>query len=261
MNKSSLISLKKLPISREDIKFMKHCLLFCSAVLVLTACSVLDAEPTATITPETVPGPATQMITTEPSSTPITIQPTESYDGWKTLDQGTYSIKCPSSFYIPPSTDPVLYIGDTKATFDAWRQTNSIADNGLLIQLIALNLDRRLDPYKDPSLLATPEQALQREINRAIGIPYYVSGSTNVPWENANGGINDGRKVFYPTISHQNIMLGTTNAAKIISNKLIYYFILNPNDDSYYVRIIVEPASSTMIKVADQILASFTFDH
>ncbi len=240
---------------------MKLCFLFCSAAVVLTACSALNAAPTITITPETLPGPAIHAITFTPSSTQTTIQPTDSYDGWKTLNQGTYSLKCPSLYYTPPSTDPVLYIGDTKATYDLWRQTNSISDNGLLIQLIALNLDRRLDPYKDPSLLATPEQALQREINRAIGIPYYVSGSTNVPWENANGGTNDGRNVFYPTVSHQNIMLGTTNAAKIINDKLTYYFILNPNDDSYYVRIILHPTSSTMIKVADQILSSFSFDH
>jgi hypothetical protein len=196
-----------------------------------------------------------------PSSTLTTRQPTDPYNGWKTLDHGDYTLKYPASYYNPPSTNPVLFIADTKTTYDSWMHTDSITDDGLLIQLISLTLDRRLDPYKDPSLLATPEQALQREINRAIGIPYYVSGSTNVPWENANGGTHDGKNVFYPNISYQNILLGATNAAKIISDNVIYYFILVPNDDSYYVRIIVQPASSTMIKVADQILSTFAFAH
>jgi len=245
--------------------FMKLCFLFCSAAVVLSACGTLSAAPTVTSTPETIPRPATTTITstptTTPSSTPTTRRPTDPYKGWKTLDHGDYTLKYPSSYYNPASTDPVLFIADTKTTYDSWMHTDNINDNVLLLQLISLTLDRRLDPYKDPSLLATPEQALQREINRAIGISYYVSGSTNVPWENANGGTDDGRKAFYPNVSYQNIMLGTTNAAKIISDNMIYYFILIPNDDSYYVRIIIQPASSTMIKVADQILSTFTFTH
>jgi hypothetical protein len=241
--------------------FMKLCFLFCSVAIVLSACGTLSAAPIVTITSETIPSRATPTMTTTPSSASKTRQPTDPYKEWKTLDHGDYTLKYPPSYYKPTSTDPVLIIANTKTTYDSSTHTDSITDNGLLIQLISLTLDRRLDPYQDPSLLATPEQALQREINRAVGIPYYVSGSTNVPWENANGGTHDGRNVFYPNISYQNIMLGTTNAAKIISNNMIYYFILIPNDDSYYVRIIMQPASSTMIKVADQILSTFTFTH
>jgi hypothetical protein len=232
--------------------FMKLCFLFCFTAVVLSACGTLSPAPTVTIMLETIPGPAT--------TTPTTRQSPDPYIGWKTLDHGDYTLKYPSSYYNP-TTDPGLYIADTKTTYDSWLLTHSITDNGLVIQLISLTLDRRLDPYGDPSLLATPEQALQREINRAIGIPYYVSDSTNVPWENDNGGAHDGRKVFYPNISYQDSMLGATNAAKIISDNRIYYFILIPNDDSYYVRIIVQPASSTMIIVADQILSTFTFTH
>jgi hypothetical protein len=105
------------------------------------------------------------------------------------------------------------------------------------------------------------EQALQREINRAVGIPYLVSGSIDVPWENANGGTSDGRKVFTPNVPYQNVLLGTTYAARVFSENMIYYFILDPNDDSYYVRINIQPASSTLIQVADQILSTFTFTH
>jgi hypothetical protein len=245
--------------------FMKLFLLFCFSAVVLSACGILSAAPMVTTTPETIPSPATTTITstptTTPSSTPTTWRPTNPYKGWKTLDHGDYTLKYPPSYYNPTSTDPVLFIADTKTTYDSWMHTDSAGNNRLLIQLISLNLDRRLDPYKDPSPLATVEQALQREINRAVGISYYVSGSTNVPWENANGGTYDGRKVFCPNVSYQNVMLGTTNAAKIISDNMIYYFILIPNDDSYYVRIILQPASSTLIEVADQILSSFTFTH
>jgi hypothetical protein len=241
--------------------FTKLCLLFCSAAIVLSACETLSTAPMVTITPETIPSRATSTQASTPSSTSTTRQPVDLYTGWKTLAQGGYTVEYPPAFYNPTSTDPVLIIADTKATYDSWMNAGNIDDNGLLIQFISLTMDRRFDPNKDPSLLATPEQAIQREINRAIGIAYYVSGSTNVPWENANGETSDGRKVFYPHISYQNIMLGTSNAAKIISNNMIYYFILNPNNDSYYVRIILQPASSTMIKVADQILSTFTFTH
>jgi hypothetical protein len=189
------------------------------------------------------------------------MQPADAYIGWLTRETSNYTLKYPPSYYIPPSNYPVLIIADTKNTFDIWMQTNSAANNRLLIQFISLNLDRRLDPYNDPSPLATVEQALQKEINRAVGIPYLVSGSIDVPWENANGGTSDGRKVFTPNVPYQNATLGTTNAAKVISENMIYYFILNPNDDSYYVRINIQPASSTLIQVADQILSTFTFTH
>ena len=196
-----------------------------------------------------------------PSFTPTTMPSTDLYKGWNTLDHGDYTLKYPASYYNPPQNGPLLFIADTKTTVDAWMHTDSSNNNRLLIQLISLNLDRRLDPFSDPSPLATVEQALQREINRAVGTSYYVSGSTDVPWENANGGTDDGRKVFYPNVTYQNVMLGTTNAARVISENMIYYFILDPNDDSYYVRINIQPASSPLLQVGDQILSSFTFAH
>jgi hypothetical protein len=189
------------------------------------------------------------------------MQPADAYTGWLTFETSDFTFKYPPSYYIPPSNYPVLIIADTKNTFDSWMQTNRAANNRLLIQLISLNLDRRLDPYNDPSPLATVEQALQREINRAVGIPYLVSGSIDVPWENANGGTSDGRKVFTPNVPYQNVMLGTTNTARVFSENMIYYFILDPNDDSYYVRINIQPESSTLIQAADQIVSSFTFTH
>jgi hypothetical protein len=138
-------------------------------------------------------------------------------------------------------------------------QTNSAAHDRLLIQLMSFTLDRRLDPIMDPSPMSTVAQALQREIN-GVGIPYYVSGSTDVPWENGHGGTSDGRKVFYPNIPYQDVTLGSTNSARVIREDTIYYFILYPDEVSY-LRIIVQPASSTLMQVADQILSSFAFTH
>jgi hypothetical protein len=189
------------------------------------------------------------------------MQPANAYIGWKTLETSEYTLKYPPSYYNPPSNYPVILIADSKSTLDSWMQTDSVANKSLLIQLVSLTLDRKLDPFKDPSPLTTVEQALQREINRAVGISYYVSGSTDVPWENANGGTSDGRKVFYPNVPYQKVILGTTNAARVFSENMIYYFILDPNDDSYYVRINIQPANSTLIQAADQILTSFTFTH
>jgi hypothetical protein len=181
-------------------------------------------------------------------------------EAWKAFNHGDYTLSYPSAYYIDP-TDPVIVITDSKATYDSWHN-DSIDNSGLLIQLTSLRLDRRLDPYKDPSPLATVEQALQREINN-IGIPNEVSGSTDVPWENAGGGgeTSEGTKMFYPSLSFQNTILGTTSAAKVISDNKVHFFILVPNDDSYYLRITVQPASSVLIKVADQILSTFTFTH
>ena len=231
-------------------------------------CSISVDMFSPTITPEIMPGPtstpALMMTTTStitPSSTPTTRPSADLYKGWKTLDHGDYTLKYPASYYYPPQNGPSLFIADTKTTVDAWMHSDNSNNNRLLIQLISLNLDRKLDPFTDPSPLATVEQALQREINRAVGISYYVSGSTDVPWENANGGTDDGRKVFYPNVTYQNVMLGATNAARVISENMIYYFILDPNDDSYYVRINIQPASSPLLQVADQILSSFTFTH
>jgi hypothetical protein len=182
------------------------------------------------------------------------MQPAEAYLGWIILEAYDYT-----SYYHPSSYAPVLIIADIKKTFDSWMQTNSTANNSLLIQLMSFTLDRRLDPILDPSPLVTGTQALQREINR-VGIPYLVSGSTDVPWENGNGGTSDGRKVFYPNIPYQNVILGTTNAARVIRENMIYYFILDPNGVDY-VRIIIQPTSSTLIPVAEQILSSFAFTH
>ncbi len=236
---------------------MKLCFSCCSAAVILCACGTLNAVPTATFTSETITNPVT--------STPSTTQPADPYEGWISLESSEYTLMYPSSYYTPTSTDPVIFLADTKTTYDSWvanstMQTDGITNNDeLLIQFISLVLDRKLDPYNSSSLLATPKQALQREINRAIGIPYLVSGSTNVPWENANGGTYDGGKWFEPNVTYLSIMLGTTNAAKIIRDNYVYYFILNPNDDSYYVRIIIQPASSTLMTIADQILSTFKF--
>jgi hypothetical protein len=179
---------------------------------------------------------------------------------WKTFNHGDYTLSYPSAYSIDP-TDPVIVITDSKTTYDSWHN-NSVDSSGLIIQVASLGFDRRLDPYKDPGSLATLEQALQREINN-IGIPYEVSGSTDVPWKNAGGGgeTSNGSKWMYPSLSYQNTILGTTSAAKVVSDNKVYYFILVPNDDSYFLRIIVQPASSVLIKVADQILSTFTFTH
>lgn len=181
-------------------------------------------------------------------------------EAWKTFNHGDYTLSYPTTYYIVP-TDPVIVITDSKTTYDSWHN-DSVDSSGLLIQIASLRLDRRLDPYKDPSSLATLEQALQREINN-IGIPYQVSGSTDVPWENAGGGgeTSEGTKAFYPSLSYQNTILGATSAAKVISDNKVHFFILVPNDDSYFLRITVQPANSVLIKVADQILSTFTFTY
>jgi hypothetical protein len=205
--------------------------------------------------------PTTSIIT--PSLAPKEIQPTATgastaTEAWKTFDHGDYTLNYPSTYYTA-SNDPVILVADSKTTIDSWMNNGSVDSNSLLIQIVSLNLDRKLDPNLDPSPLASPEQALQREINRSVGVCYDVSASTNVPWENANGETYDGKKVFCPSVSYQNISLGTTSADEMVSDNAVLYFILVPNDDSYYVRITVQPINSGLIKVADQILSTFTF--
>jgi hypothetical protein len=216
------------------------------ATLVLSACSTLTTRVEGT----PVAG-ATEILNTKPADT---------YEGWNTFDSGDYTFKYPSSFYVPAPTGPIFYLTDSKTTYDSWAG-NTLTNSELMIMFMSLNLDRKLDPDNNPGLLVTPELALQREINMRFGIPYLVSGSTNVPWENANGGTADGRKWFYPNATYKNIMLGSTKSAKVISDGEIGYFILNPSDDSYYVWFSIKPAGSTLIKVADQILSSFNFSH
>jgi hypothetical protein len=244
------------------------------ATLVLSACStlttrvegtpvagateILNTIPSATNTLD-VPSAST-MTTSPPISTPINTQPAATYEGWNTFDSGDYTFKYPSSFYVPAPTGPIFYLTDSKTTYDSWLR-NTLTNSELMIMFMSLNLDRKLDPDNNPGLLATPELALQREINMQFGISYLVSGSTNVPWENANGGTADGRKWFYPNVPYENVMLGSTKSAKVISDGEIGYFILNPSDDSYYVWFSIKPAGSTLVKVADQILSSFKFSH
>ncbi len=218
------------------------------ATLVLSACGT-----TTTRVEGTPVAGATEVLNTIPAAT---------YEGWKTFDSGHYTFKYPSSFYFPSPNGPAISITDSKTTYDSWARNGNISTNSeLVVGFVPLNLDRRLDPYNNPGLLAAPEQALQREINRYFGIPYLVSGSTNVPWENANGGTDDGRKWFYPNVTYENIQLGPAKSAKVITDSEIGYFILNPGDDSYYVRFSIKPADSTLLKVADQILSSFKFSH
>ena len=244
------------------------------AILVLSACSTLttrvEGTPVAGATEKlnTIPAAtntldvpsAFTMTTSPPISTPINTQSADIYEGWNTFDSGDYTFKYPSSFYVPAPTGPEFYLTDSKTTYDSWAG-NILTNSELMITFMSLNLDRKLDPDNNPGLLATPELALQREINMHFGIQYLVSGSTNVPWENANGGTADGMKWFYPNVPYENIMLGSTKSAKVISDGEIGYFILNPSDDSYYVWFSIEPAGSTLIKVAGQILSNFKFSH
>lgn len=258
----------------EEPVYKRLILLAGFATLVLSACGtlttrvegmpvagateILNTIPAATYTLEV---PSASTMTTSPAiSTPITTQPADTYEGWNTFGSGDYTFKYPSSFYVPIPIGPVFSITDSKTTYDSWAG-NIPTNSELMITFMSLILDRRLDPYNNPGLLATPELALQREINMYFGIPYLVSGSTNVPWENANGGTDDGRKWFYPNVTYENVMLGPAKSAKVISDREIGYFILNPSDDSYYVRFSIKPAGSTLFKVADQILSSFKFSH
>jgi hypothetical protein len=222
------------------------------------ATEILNTIPAATNTLEV---PSASTMTTSPViSTAMTSQPLDTYEGWNTFDSGDYTFKYPSSFYVPSPNGPVFSITDSKTTYDSWTGNNP-TNSELMIMFISLNLDRKLDPDNNTGLLVTPELALKREINRYFGIPYLVSGSTNVPWENANGGTADGRKWFYPNVTYENIMLGPAMLAKVISDGEIDYFILNPSNNSYYVRFSIKPAGSTLVKVADQILSSFKFSH
>lgn len=204
--------------------------------------------------------PQTQnpVITSQTIPSPIsTADPTAN---WKTYDYGSFTFKYPSAYYL--TGDPAFFITDTKATYDSFAAENSKTpsnNNVLVISGVSLNLDRRMDP-NNPNLLSTPEQAIQREINRAVGKSYLVNGSTNVPWENANGGTYDGQKYFYPTIAYEHIKLAGIDAAKVVNDNNIYYFI--PYKDKAgdaYVRFIIEPANSTLINVATQILSTFKF--
>jgi hypothetical protein len=182
--------------------------------------------------------------TVAPLPTPTDNQP-KVPEAWNTLNHDGYVLRYPSAYYTV-STDPVILIADSKTTYDSWMQDGAVDSNRLLIQLTSLALDRRLDPDKDPSQLATPEQALRREINRTVGVSRDVSGSTDVPWENAGGETYDGRKVFYPSVPYENTMLGATGAAKVIGDNEVLYFILPPNEESDYLRIIVQPANSVL---------------
>jgi hypothetical protein len=223
------------------------------------ATEILNTIPAATSPMET---PSASTMTTSPViSTAITSQPADTYEGWNTFNSGDYTFKYPSSFYVPAPNGPELSITDSKTTYDSWAGGNTPTNSELMIMFMSLNLDRKLDPDNNPGLLASPELALQREINMDFGIQYLVSGSTNVPWENANGGTDDGRKWFYPNVTYENIMLGSTKSAKVISDGEIGYYILNPSDDSYYVWFSIKTAGSTLVKVADQILSSFKFSH
>jgi hypothetical protein len=254
--------------------YKRHILLAGFATLVLSACStlttrvegtpvagtteILNTKPAATNTLEV---PSASTITINPViSTAIISQPADTYEGWNTFDSGDYTFKYPPSFYAPIPIGPVFYITDSKTTYDSWAG-NIPTNSELMIMFMSLNLDRRLDPDNNPGLLATPELGLKREINRYFGIPYLVSGSTNVPWENANGGTEDGRKWFYPNVMYEKIMLGAAEAAKVISDHEIAHFIFDPSDNSYYVRFSIKPAGSSLIKVAGQILSSFKFSH
>jgi hypothetical protein len=230
----------------EEPMYKRLVILVSCATLVLSACGTLTTRVEGT----PVAG-ATEILNTKPADT---------YEGWNTFDSGDYTFKYPSSFYVPTPIGPVFSITDSKTTYDSWAG-NIPTNSELMITFMSLILDRRLDPDNNSGPLATPEMALQREINMYFGIPYLVSGSTNVLWENANGGTDDGRKWFYPNITYENIMLGPAKSAKVISDREIGYFILNPSDGSYYVRFSIKPAGSTLFKVADQILSSFNFSH
>jgi hypothetical protein len=203
----------------------------------------------------------TAVMTTAPASTPPTL-PTapQPLPASTTFNHGDYTFSYPSAYYVA-SNDPVILVADTKATYDMWMQEGTVGKSGLLIQLASLSLDRRLDPNVASGSLATVDQALHREINRTVGVSYEVSGSTDVPWENADGETYDGRKVFYPSIPYEDMTLGTARAAKASGDEAVFFFILVPGHDTYYVRITIQPPDSILMTVADRILSTFTFTH
>jgi hypothetical protein len=215
--------------------------------LVLAACG---EAPTFTDAPASAAAPPLTATDTQPPAPPA----------WKTFNHGDYTLKYPPDYYLALA-DPVVSVADTQTTYDSWMRDGSVNSSGLLIQLVPLALDRRLDPDRDPSQLATKEQAIQREINRTVGVSYDVDPSTDVPWENAGGETYAGRKVFYPSVPYEGTVLGTTPAAKVVGDNALLFFILVPNDDSYFVRITIQPTNSALIAVANRILSTFAFAH
>jgi hypothetical protein len=208
------------------------------------------------ITPP-IPSPATSA--TAPSTTPADTG-LVSPQAWETFDHGDYTFEYPPDYYAA-SAEPVISIADTETTFDSWMRNGSVNSNGLLIQLVSLALDRRLDPDRDPSQLATQAQALQREINLTVGVSSYADPSTDVPWENAGGETYDGRKIVYPSVPYESTMLGNTPAAKVVGDNELLFFVLAPNDDTYFVRITVQPADSLLMETASRVLSTFAFAH
>jgi hypothetical protein len=237
---------------------MTKLLAFLGIAILASACAP-PVAPTGARTATSSP-PSTMTTPTAVSPIPSPDAQTPVPQAWTTFNHGDYSLNLPPG-YLTTSADPVTIIADTQETYDAWMQNGVVSNSGLLVQLVSLSLDRKLDANNASSPLATVEQALQREINRTVGLSYNVAASTDVPWENANGETYDGRKVFYPTVSYQEATLGAAAAAKVIGDNAVLFFLLVPNDDSYYVRITVQPANSVLMQVADQILSTFRFTH
>jgi hypothetical protein len=221
------------------------------AIISLTACNPLTKKTVATQT-ATIKTTQTQVTTSIPTI--------DIYDGWKTFDSGAYTFLYPESFYIPTPIGPVFTLTDSKETYETWAGNTNTGEK-LFMTFMSLNLDRRLDPINNPDLLASPDIAMQKEINMYFGVPELVNNSTNVPWENANGGTSDGKKWFIPNIPFQDIMLGATKAEKVINARENAYFILFPKDNSYYVRFSIKPANASMLMMAEQILLSFKFSN
>lgn len=203
--------------------------------------------------------PAT--VVTSPISDSSSIVPSSSNETikWKILDQGDIFFKYPPGYFYD-NGDPAFKISNSKVTYDAWVASDgkTAESNSLMLDGVYLLLDRKLDPRGDTTKLASIDQALQREINRYSGNSDYVSSSVVVPWENANGGTYDGRKVFVSTVKYEPIIVNGISMAKVVTQDKIAYFIPNKSGDGY-LRLVFFPAKSNLIDVSEQIIKSVQF--
>ncbi len=129
-------------------KMMKFFLTFCAIVLTLSACNEPSNLPTVTLAPgfsSIIPAntPTRIVIHTETTTPKIASISTSTFVpsinvpealvvGWNTLDRGSYTLRVPPSFYIQES-DPLVYLADTKTTYERWLQNDGSINNGLLI--------------------------------------------------------------------------------------------------------------------------------
>jgi len=191
-------------------------------------------------------------------TTPPTV-PTVDTANWKTYTDSSWSsnltVKYPATFSLDENLAGFT-LANSKTDFESYLQTAPDFNNPNAIIITGTVSDLQFDT-QTPSDKHTLWEFIQKDMNMEFSKGRLVDGSTQVPWQNENGGTSTGQKYYLDNVPYEHIKIQGRDSARIKWKNVYVYYIPSASGKSY-ATFSVQPINSSLIKIFTSILDTYS---